>query len=817
MKTIATILALLLAFFLAPNTHSQSADTQSNATGLTTIVTGKTAGLVLRLQGDSRFLSTQGGVRDAGWGAMAPAEGIDLGEVKLSGVIHSLVGQVADWSGNELSYSGNLKLRVSRLSPAMLMQAPSGALRLFSGNLNGSIVSGGLSNRTAAPAYPKYAAYSSGGQTWVVPLSAQTTQLPSLDGGWLLLWYGTNSYFADTKSPGVSYSLDVGSGFSTIPQSSAYQADVPMLLKFQGSPSSIGQSPEGGVDVTFGGGYVVVMPLLGIDHPSATTTETWSTALPADIRSKIDFWNERLCSYPASVREEYSYNGNVNFTERVNFLPISSGTPFAALPPILSVSMSEGNSIGVSLSGSVVDANYPTPFGPLWGVDGTDSYTWSVPELDRYIQGRRSASNGQVPAELTVELEALVQNLIAAGHMKPWVFSNSFPIGDGHGDVYFDNPADVLSALADVADALSGETKRRLVDYMRSERIQYPPETVYALPDTGTTRTPFDPGTYAWWQTHRSDLFDNRVHVYNFYGLSRYYDLTGDTVPSPVLDAGGNALAAELMERDWATFAPFQGFADAPLSVESANRLLTGTLGYARLVQSAGQDRTISMSAFAKAVVQRVGMAKFPRFLYSAGLIELPSDPAWQAHQTSRNWAGYMANYSWTSPYDDPRQLDIFDQFGSLLHDHTGRFTDWGTDWLTRGSNAHLSAFYDLGTDALNILADYARMDADVYPTKIAAFLPGWYSAYSEAAFGSEQDFIYPNDSFQIFMAKSLVSGESPETLESYVDVPWLDMGDLFYMGKLAETVKRYRGDTWSGGVPVGSLAIGMVTANIVE
>ena len=51
----------------------------------------------------------------------------------------------------------------------------------------------------------------------------------------------------------------------------------------------------------------------------------------------------------------------------------------------------------------------------------------------------------------------------------------------------------------------------------------------------------------------------------------------------------------------------------------------------------------------------------------------------------------------------------------------------------------------------------------------------------------------HPSDAYEHFLARSWILGEQPEQLARWVDVPWLDRGDLFYLGKLAETIRAYR------------------------
>ena len=82
-----------------------------------------------------------------------------------------------------------------------------------------------------------------------------------------------------------------------------------------------------------------------------------------------------------------------------------------------------------------------------------------------------------------------------------------------------------------------------------------------------------------------------------------------------------------------------------------------------------------------------------------------------------------------------------------------------------------------------------------------------WYKAHAENiqfCTGEAAD-IMPNDSYQLFMAHAWVAGTPAATLERYIDVPWVAIGDDYYLLKLAETIKAYRGITWEIGKAVAT------------
>ena len=786
---------------------------QEGATGLKALSNPdkRTAGLTITVQASGNpALSLQGGVRSGGYGVVAGPSGIELGNLHVQGSIHTLEVESADWAHDELTFSNDLKLTVSRLSPAVLVETQGSSLSLFSGNVGGATSNGGsISNRKPSPSHPKYLAYSSGGVTRVDRLTGERLFLPPLDGSWALLWYGTNSHFVDTKAP-ISYSPDYGWGAASLPETLTYQADAPMLLTFSSPPTSAEAPAEGGVDIHFSGpaGYVALMPLLGIDHPLAEDTERWSIGLPPDIKSKIDFWSDRLALFPVGVSEDYSYDtatDTATVSETIAYRRIrATGTPFATLPPVLALTIAVGNPLEVKLSGPIADPGYPTEFGPICGIDNTGGYSWSISGLRKYTDQRRVlAGTSEAAKGLQEELTNQVQKLIAAGHLKPWLFSDSLPRSDTRGDIYFLNPADVIRSLVEIAEALPGSSvKDGLIDYIKSERHLFPPESVCNLPDVGTVRAPLALDNYGAWQRARPELFLPRVPLYSFYGISRYYDLTGEEVPPSAMAAAKVALGNDLAEQDWASFSWFRGFELDHTAVVNSSRYMAGMIGFVRLARmvSDADSEDLGRVLLAKAAVQRLALAAYPRYLYSAGQVILPPDGTWQLDSLRQTWIGYIQNHSWTGPYDDPRQTVKLDQFGSYLQDHTGyMYTSRGWDGFV--VNPSLSAYRDAVPELFRFLRDYSRLDAQIYLDKVTAYLPTWYVAFSEAALGTEHNLNHPSDSFQLFMAKALLQGDSARSLESYLDVPWLDTGDLFYMQKLAETIRAYDGTVWSDSV----------------
>jgi hypothetical protein len=812
MKVLRKILAGILCFGLFLQVipvHSPVSAQQPNPIDWQTSAKGlginqneekSTAGLSLMVQaGAWPALSTHGGVKDVGNGAMDGPTGIELGEVRVPATTAVFSQQRPDWSHNELTYNlgsgGQLKVVASRLSPAVLVQSASSTIQLFTGDLpRNSFDGSNVTSLDPGPVFPKFTAYRAGGIAQVHALSG--TNLPlQMDQHWLLVWYGENSQFTDTKTP-LSYA---GSQWhtATLPHRRAYQADIPLLLVFQNLPQSIKHAASGGLEITFSGpaGYFGVLPLLGRDHLRTSQTAAWAQGLPAGILQKAQFWSARLCNYPSTVSESYAYDpasDTVTVTENFNYTTLcAGGTIFAPVPPMLALSK---DTLPVQFSGPLVDGEIDTEFGPTLGIENVSSYTWQISGLGKYIDGQRIfADNAQPAQELSQALDAQVQALVSAGHLAPWIFSDSVPRHNNRGDIYWLNPAQVLTILAEVSDALPAASKGQLVQYLKSERSAYPPEDVSNLPlDTGTQRAYFALSGQSYgdrWVETRPELFLQRVPLYNYYALERYYELTNDTLPSGTWQKALSTLDQGAREQDWASFYWFEGFDDRPVAVVNANRYFAGLVGFVRLAGRAGdaQAEALGRALFAKAAVLRLGMAKYPAYLYAAGLVELPPEPDWMVTYTEGKYNGFLFTYHWTGAQDDARQFLTLNQFGIALNESV---SDLG--------GGYLIAFKDLTPHLARFLRQYALEESSLYIQRVETFLPHWYMAFAEGTLGQEHNLSYPIDSYQTFLAKAWIEGASAQELSAYTDIPWLQFGDLFYMHKIAEAIKTSRGYSWN-------------------
>lgn len=756
-------------------------------------------------------LSLQGGVQPF-WDVVLGPVGIPMGKVKtLPSSTATFSAQSTSWAKNKMTFTpssgGAVNLWASRLSPAVLAETTDSALRLFAGNVI-KYEWDGNSNEIVERQVPvrlKYLSYSTGGTRKYATLGTGTTSLTALDQGWMLLWMGNNTHAMETRRI-----MDYGAP----PDTDAYAADVPILLVFQNQPTGIKLSSEGGVEVTFSGaaGRIAILPLYGRDHLPASQTESWYNNLPTGVQQKIQFWAPRLAYFPADVAETYSYSGgSATITENITYETVraAGGTKFAPLPPILSLARPLLNPI---FSHSVQESGYASQFGPIEGIDNRDSYSWTVPDVSRFIDPQRliPQSGGTVPADLQAELENQVTRLVGAGHMDPWVYADQVPNVDYRGDIYWANPADALYALSEVADALpDGATKNSLISYMSSERNNFKPEYVYNLDfGLGAPRGPaglptvgdnMDAELDDWWYQN-DNVFLTDVPLYSFYGLARFYQTVGGTPPPDAYSEAVNALNRDMSEQDWASLGWFQGYQDRREAVVNTNRHFAGMVGFVRMADRVGDSAASNLgrALVAKAMVARLGQLQYTHYLYQSGIVQLSSNPKWQLEglEELNIWLGVIYNYDWRGSYDDARQVIRLNQFSFDLFDHSG-YEDVPEDFDRGTTSAHLIGYRDMVPELGRVFADFALEEASVTLNKFKAITPHWYATYGEATLGMEHGMNHPMDSFQLFMAETYLNQPTPDKLARYADIAWLERGDLFYMQKLAEAVLAYRGAVW--------------------
>jgi hypothetical protein len=108
-------------------------------------------------------------------------------------------------------------------------------------------------------------------------------------------------------------------------------------------------------------------------------------------------------------------------------------------------------------------------------------------------------------------------------------------------------------------------------------------------------------------------------------------------------------------------------------------------------------------------------------------------------------------------------------------------------------------AFLDLTPEVGRFLSDYARPESQAFLEAVEREWPGWGLANMTSEIGGDSSagLAQPINSYSLFVGRAWIAQDSGKSLEDHLDVSWTERGDLFYMHKLAETIKAYRGIRW--------------------
>ncbi len=567
-----------------------------------------------------------------------------------------------------------------------------------------------------------------------------------------------------------------------------------------------------------------------------------AASLKFEISDKVGWRGAKADAVPSSVEETYSYD-EVN--DAVTIAAKFDRKGFAPLPPMLALAARFG--LQVEAEPKLSDTGHQSIFGPLVGVDGTDAYTLRFKGLGKYVRDSRRLGSGNVPKDIEEKLESEVARIVAAGHLAPWFFLVNVPGSgaDDRGDVYWHNPSEALYLLAEVAPLLLAKSRDALKVYLASERESLPPELRASMPfGVGTRRETCEPGKALlkkWEEKNFGYLTKAQPGIWSLYGLARFYELAGQRPDKDVMAKCSEIVARSMEHREWATLYWLRGHTPGFNAVHAVNQFFAGLVGYIRLARLAGDKdaEALGWGLFARTAALRFAMGKYTQYMHDAQLFNIyyrprgdqkpkgaipedtviqaqtdqarcaiPKDPAWWAKQRSNDWKGDLVTWNWSQPIHDVRQVHRLDETGVDVWEWCGtdcygtgqkRQADPQKDYWYMRLAPYLLPFRDMVPELGRFMADHLRPEAEAFCARVVENQPHWYLTYAEAILSEEIGFNCPCDAYGHFLARAWVLGEKPGQLERYLDVPWLKLGDLYHLHKLAETLKAHRGVTWEG------------------
>jgi len=744
-----------------------------------------------------------------------------LGQIAIgSGEPQSYEVQRVDFSGSKVVFSApaqeQLEIWMSRTTPAVVLRSNAQKLRLFAGKESPK---------------PKFFACEIDGEVVSGPVDEFEEYSSKFKAGsWLLVWF-------DDLFQSARFSI-----YIPMP----YPADCPMLVFFGNAPQSVsltdGLRAEYGVDGEVGG--AAVLPLFGDNYPAADfdknilkrdvpehgyggftatgelhhygapenfSTADWDQELPSTVADRCRWWSKYLCEVPVSATESYSYDPSgdtVTVTEEFDYVRLSEGgSPFAPLPPMLALAKVQG--FDMEINGAAVRSGVLTSHGYYAGVEGARGYTWQVSGLDKYLKQRPDdIAVGAEPEELSAELAAEVDNILQAGVLGPW-YPVLMNFGAGYKNYYrrgyeghylWANPAETLYYLAEAYPVLDEERREKVLSYLKELRTEYPPEELHLLRmGEGARRTHYTgPGPNI--INRLNERFEQRnpylqlgiAPAKNLYFLSRYYGLKGISSPCGAeWEKMREVLEPYLKNLDWGTM----GFYRRPIrwfkrngvgGVIDMNDWYAALVGGVRLAKQAGdtEAETMLRGLFAKAAAMQFAMGKYTDYLYEEGLLRSPAEEDWMFTLLAGSWKGHLYTAHWSGPDDEVATIWEMDQFGCYVHESRldTRF----------GECPGILRCFEPTVELVQFWADNLKQEAQALLRRVNEAMPAWWTMYCPAVQSFETNIQPPEDSYQLFLLKKYVLQAKAEELAWKRDVPWLKRGDLYYLHKLAETIKSY-------------------------
>jgi len=607
---------------------------------------------------------------------------------------------------------------------------------------------------------------------------------------------------------------------------------VPLLLVFENAPKSVELRKENGklrfmVSFPSRTGRLALLPLFGHDVRKAADTEEWLREFPAEVKKQCDAWAEDLREFPVDVEETVTYDetgDRVTFTEAFEYVTLGSGgKKLAPLQGMLALGYSQG--LPVKFSAEPMDMNVATQFGPTMVISGT-GYSWSLEGLGKRVFGRQILGPSTAASKaLEKELVEEVDRVVEAGHLAPWIYRcRKFSYG------YFYDPSENLYLLSELLPALPDDRQASLRRYLRSEYAKYPPHRIRELDEKEGARreteqeigftdshdlryrvlSPFDYIPMPSYRRGKDGILMERMPVlYRANGVARYYRAVGQRPSPEALAAWREAMQKSLEHRLWDTMGWFWGKyttsarpstsgtvaqlreANYTMTIRQVHRDAAGLIGYINLCQMAGvKTESEAWGQLARLTALRFGLARYGRYMASSRLFRMPTDP------DMVNFLSRSGDF--TRPENHVQQVLSIDQHCALIQRGATKELSGHTYWYTYPF--YLVTFQDLTFEVARILADYGLQD-DVRRVlkRFDEIQPVWHSKFANLVYtcGVEGFAMYPSDSHQLFMGHAWIAGTEPGKLEEYLGIPWEKTGDLFFMHKLAETIKAYRGVKW--------------------
>lgn len=721
-----------------------------------------------------------------------------------------------------LEYGAGTEVHLNRVAPGVLIRTEASVLELFIA----CEMKGEAWRVTGKPSRPPaWIAWSEGGRVRIAPATG-TLDLSRMDEAWLLAWWGGTVDFETPLRPAgggpvrniwpvypAKSDLRVGRGVG----------EWPLLVVLEKRARQVACG-AGGWTFDFDGpaGGVTVAPLHGRRWVPREQIARWKDGLPGPAVAQARAWTARLRALPVDVRETMDLAGGVpTLTERfvVEETRDEWGTKprrWAPLPPMFAVARAQGFPIRPA-GREITDWDWLHRLGPLAGVDDADeiSYRIDIPQLRDYLEPRapHTARSDRLDRE--------VDRILAAGPLAAhqWPFGE---MGSGlYSPTYFYQPAELVTTLCAVLPHLDEARAAKL-----RERLRRGPSP-FEIAWRGDLRGGAARERYPLDAAPRKSIGGSHFTLQSLYAAWLYAE--GAALPGE--RPGIWARAKEHLEAhfrraavEWDyterlrftvrhdasphfTFLTHRVHPASESRYESMNSRLNGLIGYVRLALASGDEAAAARGTchLARLLALRHAQVHFDQFLVERGVHEpepLPAalrDPS-RRQKSATLLRGHYAGpwLIWTYLWKENRPASDGREGDRIYRMHVNHPV-WvgspnGAGVASSREDVLDSSLVYLGLDLTPELGrfyrDYARDFVELNARRLALLAPTWWMADGPAFFHSEESVAAPEIAWASFLACAHILDWDGATLSRLVDVPQAKVGDLYYLQKLAASLR---------------------------
>lgn len=613
----------------------------------------------------------------------------------------------------------------------------------------------------------------------------------AMTGNWCLIWMGRRSFFQTPTWPlfpfygdifGIQHKSEPGPEGGRWESPASYvQADCPFLVVFENRPEELMLTRDGLEIRAEKVGKIAFMPLLGLALPPVAETQKWrEDGLPGDVVRKCRWWASKLAAIPVSVEENFRIDpltGDVLVRNRFSYKKMDpefdvEPVEYAPFPMMLGCAFGDG----LALLGEA-PGFFDFPGGYVVR-NNTSEIQYAMRGCGKYVSERLALPDAkQLYAGLNEMLAREIEATLRHERLAPLHLAVTLSVHTGNSPA-FSTPAQMSYALALALKAMPLDKSGKAREFMLRELGEFGPDKKTYLPlFEGDRRENYDipPFEHA--------LVEKQIHEYekterppsypnlmmSLYYLAECAALSGELDPArEKWDWLRQIFRETCASSDWASMLLLrqEGGIESAGGVQTANMLIAGGIGFARLAAMLGheEDAAWGMYMTSKWLTARKALAKYVGTLYKAGICRVPPD----VNYADRLHYGAitMVPDEWRCGGDDPRQIVWLDEFRarvSLANPFLGG--EWTCPLLP-------FPLMNLVPETARFLRDECYDETLRYFRMFERSHPVWFATWAPKQTGGEYAFERPEVKRDMFMAEAIALERDFDTLFNHIDIP---------------------------------------------